>query len=150
MAITEIKGKDVWAFIRTGVSTVIPIKCLTTVTVTASQEVSNTDTKCGRKKAAQGDPDYQVSGEGLIQKLTGVDVSNNYTAKDLFNMITLGQSVDLVIGPASGTPVEGDVTYSGKAIVSEWEATYPSAEDSTFSFTFEIDGALLQEVEPTP
>lgn len=150
MAITEIKGKDVWLFVKTGVSTVIPIKCLTTVTVTASQEVSNTDTKCGRKKSAQGDPDYQISGEGLIQKITGTDTTTNYTAKDLFNMISLGDTVDLVVGPASGTPVEGDVTYSGKAIVSEWEATYPSAEDSTFSFTFEIDGELLQEVEPAP
>lgn len=146
MAERTVIGKNVWLFVRTGPSTVIPIKCLTSHTITASQEISNTDTKCGRKKAPQGDPDFQISGEGQIMLFDDGDETTNYSAADLFAMIKLGSAVTVVSGPASGTPVEGDVTYEGSGWVSEWELTYPAAEESTFSFTFDME-TLTQEVE---
>jgi len=147
MAQRTVIGKNVWLFIRTGPSTVIPIKCLTEHTITASQEISNTVTKCGRIKAPLGDPDYQITGAGQIMLFTDADTTTNYSAKDLFAMLAVGLEVEVVSGPASGIPVEGDVTYSGLGYITEWENAYPAAEESTFTFTIDINGVLTQAVE---
>lgn len=147
MSERTVIGKNVWLYVRTGPSTVIPIKCLTTHTITGSQEVSTTDTKCGRLKTAQGDPDFQVTGEGQVMLFTGGDGATNYSAGALFDALTAKQQIEWVSAP-DGTPVEGDETFSGIGLFSEWEITYPAGEESTYSFTIEVIGTPEREVTP--
>lgn len=147
MAERTVIGKNVWLFVDTGTPPMIPIKCLTSHSITASQEIANIDTKCGRQKSPQGDPDFQITGEGQVMLFTNPDTGTAYSSGDLFDMIKLGDRVTVVSGPASGTPVEGDETYTGEGYVSEWEVTYPAAEQSTFTFTFDME-TLVREVEP--
>lgn len=146
MAERTVIGKNVWLYVKTGPTTLIPIKCLTSHSITASQEISNTETKCGRKKTPQGDPDYQITGEGQIMLFTGGDGATNYSAGKLFDVMKNQQRVEVVSAPA-GTPQEGDETYSGFAYLSEWEKTYDAGAESTFSFTFDVDGTLELETE---
>ncbi len=147
MAERTVIGKNVWLFIKPLVGPVIPIKCLTSHSITASQEISNVVTKCGRKKQPQGDPDFQITGEGQIMLFTNPDTGASYSSVDLLNLLKSGDRVDVVSGPASGIPVEGDVTYTGSGFVSQWEETYPAAEESTFTFTFDLE-TLVPAVEP--
>lgn len=141
-------GENVWLYIRTAPNVIIPIKCLTQHTISASQEISNTITKCGRKKTPQGDPDYQISGEGQIMYFTGADTAANYSSQSLFTAMASKQRLEVVSAPADAEePVEGDVTYTGFGYLSEWEAVYDAGAESTFSFTVDIDGDLIQEVQ---
>jgi hypothetical protein len=141
MAEKTVIGKNVWLYIRTAPTVIIPIKCLTQHTITGSQEISNTETKCGRKKTPQGSPDYQITGEGQIMLFTGGDDATNYSAGALFRIMADQQRVEIVSAP-DGVPQEGDETYSGFAYLSEWELVYDAGAESTFSFTFDVDGEL--------
>lgn len=147
MAERTVIGKNVWLFVLIAPSTMIPIKCLTSHTITGSQEISNTETKCGRKKSPQGDPDFQINGEGQIMLYTDPTTGQAYSSYDLFQMMKVGDAVTVVSGPASGTPLEGDVTYTGTGYISEWEETYPAGEESTFTFTFDLE-TLVADREP--
>lgn len=145
MAERTVVGKNVWLYIKAG-TTLIPIKCLTTHEITGSQEMSNTETKCGRKKSPQGDPDFQITGEGQIQLLSGADNTNSYSIAHLFEVFSSQQKFDVVSAPNALTPVAGDITYTGSGYLSDLNITYPAGEESTFSFTVDIDGYLVQTV----
>lgn len=138
-------GKNVWLFIKNG-SITIPIKCLTSHTITGSQEISSTDTKCGRSKAPQGDPDFQITGEGQIMLLLDAEEATNVSSVYMYNLLSSGTKFTVVSGPANESPLEGDVTYTGVGYLSEWEETYPAGEESTFSFTIELEtlGAVIE------
>ena len=146
MAERTVIGKNVWLYVRTAPNTLIPIKCLTSHTITGSQEISNTETKCGRKKTPQGDPDYKITGEGQIMLYTEGDGATNKSAGALFDIMDAQQRVEIVSAP-DGVPVEGDETYSGFAYLSEWEVVYDAGAESTFSFTFDVDGELEKVTE---
>lgn len=146
MAERTVIGKNVWLYVRTGPSTLIPIKCATSHTISASQEVATTQTKCGTKNTPVGDPVYTITGEGQIMLFTGGDGATNYSSGALFDIMKTQQKVDIVSAP-EGLPVEGDETFEGSGYISEWETVYDAGAESTYSFTVNIDGELTRTVE---
>ena len=146
MAQRPVIGKNDWLFVQNGAN-VIAIKCLTSHTITGSQTINNTVTKCGRKKSPQGDPDFQISGEGEIVLTDGVDATTVYSFGDLFNLMKAGTLVHVISGPASGNPVAGDETYEGDGYLSAIERTSPADGDVTFTFTFDME--TLEEIKET-
>lgn len=147
MALRRVIGENVWLFIKSGANN-IAIQCLTTHTITASQEVANTITKCGRVKTPVGDADIQITGEGQIYLVDGPDLTTTYSVAKIYELLNAKTLVEVVSGPKSGTPVPGDITYEGKGYVTQLEQTYAAGENSTFSFTIDIDGEFTQTVEP--
>lgn len=136
-------GTNDWLFIQpSGSSDVIAIKCLTSHSITGSQDINNTVTKCGRKKTPNGAPDFQITGEGEIQLTSSPDEGTLYSYGDLFNLLKNQTQVHVVSAPKPGTEAAGDEVYEGDGFLSALEKVSPADGAGTFTFTFEMEDII--------
>lgn len=108
------------------------------------------NSKCGPDTIPGDAPTYEISGTAQI--LLGDTDDSVFTGKlseakmdSLFRAKTVFQ---WTMGPASGVPVPGDVTYSGDGFLTSLSTTYPNNDVATFDFTISVKGEYLQDIEP--
>ena len=81
-----------------------------------------------------GKRDWSVTGDGLYQFTT----SNNFS--DLFSLYANRTKVTIRVS----TETADNKYYEGEAVLTSLNATFPSEENSTFTYTFEADGDITE------
>lgn len=115
-----------------------------------SRDSIDANSKCGPDTIPGDAPTYEISGTAQIllgdtddgvfnQKLSEARMDQLFRSKSVFPWI---------MGPASGIPIPGDVTYSGNGFLTSLSTTYPNNDVATFDFTISVKGEYTQEIEP--
>lgn len=102
---------------------------------TASKDIPN-----GWSDGETGTKSWTASCEGLFSWDDTIDAEARVDAEGLFDLITAGAKVALVMT----TGVSGDVEYSGDAIITSLEKTFPNNENSTYSLSLQGAGPLAK------
>lgn len=130
------------------VATFIPMVCQTDLTFDRSRDVIQSVTKCGRKKRPSPFADYELSGTAEVLLSDGVAFTSKASEAEIDRLFANQTEFEWQIGPLSGTPVPGDITYSGRGFFSDLSTSYPTEETATFDFTLAVVGDYTQSVEP--
>ncbi len=140
--------KTVGLLIKTG-ETFIPLVCQTDLTFDRTRDVIKSVTKCGTKKQPNPSPDYEVSGTAEVLLGDGEEFTTKASEAKVDELFRNATEFEWQIGPLSGTPVPGDITYAGKGFFSDLSTSYPTEENATFDFTLAVVGDYTQEEEPS-
>lgn len=145
---TPINGTIMQVHLKpSGASTFKPLADETTSTLDFSADVleysSKTGTACKWKNNLPSKKGWSVSGDAYFQNGTTTEL----TFKDLFPAVGTVVDVELVpVNCADGEPIVDEYKYSGKAVLVSLSPSFPDAELSTFSFSLQGTGELVQAV----
>lgn len=132
-----------------GASAFKPLADETTSTLDFTADVleysSKTGTSCDWKNNLPSKKGWSISGDAYFQNGTTTEL----TFKDLFPEVGTVVDVELVpVDCATGLPIVDEYKYSGKAVLTSLSPSFPDAELSTFSFSLQGSGELVQTVVP--
>lgn len=124
-----------------------PVACLTTNSLNEATEVRESRTKCfpNQVKKSKGVDSYTLNAEGEYIDTTSVGGDTAKASHDYLRELKNGS--ELVTWRMS-TGLVDTPYYYGESIITDLSLTAPTAEDSTFSVTFDGSGVVLTE-DPT-
>jgi len=109
-------------------------------------EYSSKSGSCEWKNSLGSKKGWSLSGDAYFQNGSASEL----TFKDLFSEMGKAVEVELVpVDCTTGLPIPDEYKYSGTAILTSLNPSFPDAELSTFSFSLQGSGELLQTVVPT-
>ena len=139
MAESKVSARSYLLFAdATNSGTYTVVACLTSNSITSSNNVIDASSKCGDDYEPGPNFKQQIKAEGFAIDETGVESKDSYDV--LYSLHTAQTKFAIKMGPAS--PVSGSVTYGGTAtdlvFISSWDLTAPDKEDVKFTATFEV------------
>lgn len=96
-------------------------------------DVTTKDSTGNAKEYIPGEKGATISAEGKWDEAT-----SNYTLTELFAAFDAGTALAFVFGGL----VSGDITYSGSAYLSAFNATAPKNGEATWSATLQVTGVV--------
>jgi predicted secreted protein len=105
-----------------------------TLSLTSAARDVSSKTSAGVTNREYGKRDWSVSGDALYQ------FSSSKTFTDLMSLYTNRTKVTVRVS----TETASNKYYEGEAVITSLSATFPSEENSTYSYTFEGDGAITE------
>lgn len=116
------------------------IICLNSYTFNSSKNVNDASTMCG-ERTSPGTTDRSIDIDGVYAILPD---GSQLGAADVFDLHEDETVGSWKIGKA--VPAEGDVTKTGMGWFSSYSETHSGTDDSGFTATLTIDGAVTQVV----
>jgi len=126
-----INGTDMLVYVD---SVAIAHSTSCTLNLTSATRDVSSKTSAGVTNREYGKRDWSVTGDGLYQFTT----SNNFS--DLFSLYANRTKVTIRVS----TETADNKYYEGEAVLTSLNATFPSEENSTFTYTFEADGDITE------
>lgn len=126
--------------------------CQTDLKFSRSRGTINAPSKCDpNKKIPNPAADYEITGSLQVLLPDGVAFTDPKASEaELDKLFRDATIFDWKIGPMSGTPVPGDVIYSGKGWFSNLDTDYPTTDLAKSDFTLAVTGEYEQDRTPTP
>jgi len=140
---TKIKGDQNILYIYDVAATAYrPIACLTSNSLSSTVEVLETQTKCdpGNTSKDAGNFSYSISLEGEYIDSTSV---GGETTKASHDYLFTRQQAKTKVTWRLDTGLTDNVAYFGTALITDLTLDSPAGDKSTFSGTFDGDGAIL-------
>ncbi|CAL1518204.1 hypothetical protein [Chitinophaga sp. MM2321] len=149
MAERKVNGGDVVIRITEGVTDILLV-CQVEHTFDRSRDAIDAGSKCGPDNLPGDTPTFEISGTAqILLGDTDEAVFNGKLSEAKMDEFFRGKTVFAwAMGPASGVPVPGDVTYSGNGFLTSLSTTYSNNEVATFDFTISVKGDYSQDIEP--
>lgn len=140
---------SIGVFIKTAADFLVLV-CQTDLTFDRSRDAIDANSKCGPDQIPSNNPTYEISGTAQIFLGDTDDAEFDGKASEALmdQLLRSKATFDWKIGPLSGVPVPGDVTYTGTGFLSNLSSSFPNEDASTFDFTISVRGEYTQEIEP--
>lgn len=149
MAERKVNGGDVVLFITEGGVDLLLV-CQVEHNFDRSNDTIDANSKCGPDTLPGGNPAFEISGTAqvLLGDTDDVVFASKFSEAKMDTLLTAKTVFDWKMGPASGVPIPGDVTYSGKGFLTNLSTSYPNNDVATFDFTISVKGQYTKEIEP--
>ncbi|WP_343692764.1 hypothetical protein [Chitinophaga sp.] len=130
-------------------ATFVLLVCETDDTFDRSRDSIDAASKCDPgKKVPNPTITYEVTGSAQVLLSDGEGFTTKASEAEVDALFRNMTVFDWKLGPLSGNPVPGDVTYSGSGFFSKLSTSYPTAEVAKFDFTITGTGSYTQTIEP--
>jgi len=150
MAEVNVMGlSQVLSIIAPGGNTPLVLACEVDHNFDRSRAEINADNKCGKNRIPNPNMDASISGTGQVMiNPAGGDITTKISEAKLDQLMRSATVFSWVLGPKSGVPAPGDVTYSGQGWFNQLNTAYTTDGVATFDFSITVSGDYTQEIEP--
>lgn len=120
-----------------GDKTIYPTECSMSLSVETRETISK-DSVASWSTSEAGTKSGTISFAGFYSEDTTVSAEARNSAPDIYALFEAGAAVSWELT----TGVTGDTKYSGSGIITSFESSWPVDENSTYSGTITITGAV--------
>jgi len=144
MAETKVSARDyILLADLAGGTTFIPVACLTTNSLTSTNDTIDATSKCGNSYTPSPVFTQSFECEGFAIDETGTPSKDSY--QQLYAAHFAKTSFNMKMGKA--TPTAGDIVYSGQVFISDFAVQADDADDVKFTATFVVTTPPLTQTE---
>ena len=144
MAETKVSARDYLLLADlAGGTTFLPVACLTTNSLTSTNDTIDATSKCGNQYTPSPVFSQSFDCEGFAIDETGTPSKDSY--QQLYAAHAARTSFDMKMGKA--TPTAGDIVYSGQVFISNFDVNAADKDDVKFTATFVVTLPPLTQTE---
>ena len=144
MAETKVSGRDYILLADIGgTSTFLPVACLTSNSITSTNDTIDATSKCGNSYTPSPVFNQTIECEGFAIDETGTPAKDSY--QQLYAAHAAKTQFAIKMGKA--VPAAGDITYSGIVFISDFGVTADDKDDVKFTATFVIVTPPMTQTE---
>ena len=144
MAETKVSARDYLLLADlAGGTTFLPVACLTTNSLTSTNDTIDATSKCGNSYTPSPVFSQSFECEGFAIDETGTPSKDSY--QQLYTAHAARTSFNMKMGKA--TPTSGDIVYSGQVFISNFDVNAADKDDVKFSATFVVTVPPLTQTE---
>ena len=144
MAETKVSARDYLLLADlAGGTTFLPVACLTTNSLTSTNDTIDATSKCGNSYTPSPVFSQSFECEGFAIDETGTPSKDSY--QQLYTAHAARTAFNMKMGKA--TPTSGDIVYSGQVFISNFDVNAADKDDVKFSATFVVTVPPLTQTE---